>query len=174
MVKEREDSFTYNIYLLPDSFTMNHLIERSKKRKFSNVTLQVLDPTWIVSKRHIDVAIYHTQNAFDEGRNFARDKATEFLIRVSGQKQIKNALKQFGVKDNSKHILVVSFGGSKEENEEEELEFTRSIDFKIESIDRESLPLSDVKKLCDFYKSEEDLQDTEKAAIERIAALEIH
>lgn len=174
MKNDREVSFTYNIYLLPNSFSLDNLIEKSKTRKLSKVTLQVLDPTWITSKKHISAAVYHTQKAFDEERNFARDKATEFLIRISGQKQIKNALKQVGVQVDSKQVLVVSFGGSKEENENEELEFIKNIDFNIESIDKDSLPISDIKKLSDFYKSEENLQDIEKAAFERMAAIEIY
>jgi len=174
MKKDSMDSFIYSIYLLPNSFNLDQLIEKSKTRKLPKITLQVLDPTWIVSKKHISAAIYHTQKAFDEERNFARDKATEFLIRISGQKQIKNALKQFGVRENSKQILVVAFGGSKEENENEELDFIKNIDFKIESIDKESLPISDIRKLSNFYKSEESLQNVEKAALEKMAAIEIY
>ena len=143
--KERDDCFTYNIYLLPNSFDFDHLIGITKTRKKSHITLQVIDPTWITGEKHISVAIYHTQKAFEEERNFARDRATEFLIRVSGQKQIKNAIKQFGIKENSNHILVVTFGGTKEENENEELEFTRKINFKIEPIDEKSLPISNIK-----------------------------
>ena len=169
---ERDDSFTYNIYLLPHSFDLDHLIEISKTRKKSHVTLQVIDPTWITSEKHISVSIYHTQKAFDEERNFARERSTEFLIRLSGQRQIKNALKQFGVNDNSKHILVVVFGGTKEENKIEEKEFTRKIIFKIEAIDNKSLPISDIKKLSDFYNCKENFQDIEKAALEKMAAIE--
>ena len=173
MKKERDDSFTYNIYLLPSSFDLDQLIERSKTREKSQVTLQVIDPTWITSEKHISVAIYHTQKAFDEERNFARDLATEFLIRVSGQRQIKNAIKQFGVQEKSKQILVVAFGGTKAENEDVELEFTRNINFKIESMDKETLPLSDIKKLSEFYNCKENLQDIERAALEKMAVIEI-
>lgn len=41
---------------------------------------------------HLEFAKVHTDNAFERGENIARERHIEFLVRLSGRKQIEKAL----------------------------------------------------------------------------------
>ena len=55
---------------------------------------------------HISMALYQTVQEFKNKSNFADDFSLEYLIRLSGEKQISKAL-TFGVKNGSKRIGII-------------------------------------------------------------------
>ncbi|WP_294967679.1 KEOPS complex subunit Cgi121 [uncultured Methanosphaera sp.] len=68
--------------------------------------IQLLDTDYICGERHINQAISQAIKAFEENQNFANDKGLEICVRLSAQKQISEALKLLGIK-NQCNITVV-------------------------------------------------------------------
>lgn len=68
--------------------------------------IQLLDCDYVCGMSHLRQAISQAIKAFDEKQNFANDKGLEICVRLSGQKQISQALKLLGIKKKG-NILVV-------------------------------------------------------------------
>ncbi|MBU7013769.1 MAG: hypothetical protein HXS43_02975 [Theionarchaea archaeon] len=49
-------------------------------------------PHLVAGYPHLEFARVHTDRAFEKGKNIARDYNIEFLVRLSGSKQIEHAL----------------------------------------------------------------------------------
>ncbi|MHA1203556.1 MAG: KEOPS complex subunit Cgi121 [Candidatus Heimdallarchaeaceae archaeon] len=166
-------SFSYLIYQLPKIYSIEKIIELIKTYNLKNksVTLQVLDPKYIISKKQLEIAIYQTIVAFHSNENIARDKGTELLLRLSGYRQIKKALIVFGIEEQSKYVMFIGFGDSEEEINRSLVKISEEIGFNVkESI---QLPVSNIKILKDFYDYNENIDDLEKAAIEKIVTLKL-
>lgn len=78
------------------------LIEQIKK----NGANAIFDESKAYGSNHISMALYQTVQAFKNKSNFADDFSLEFLIRLSGEKQISKAL-TFGVKNGSTRIGII-------------------------------------------------------------------
>jgi tRNA threonylcarbamoyladenosine modification (KEOPS) complex Cgi121 subunit len=52
----------------------------------------LFNPELVAGYPHIQVAKVHTDRAFERGENVAREYNIEFLVRLSGRKQIEKAL----------------------------------------------------------------------------------
>lgn len=78
------------------------LIELLKK----NGADAIFDESKTYGSNHISMALYQTVQAFKNKSNFADDFSLEYLIRLSGEKQISKAL-TFGVKNGSKRIGII-------------------------------------------------------------------
>ena len=104
-------SFSYLIYQCPKTCPIERIIEliRTHNLKNKSVTLQVLNPKYIISKRQLEITIYQTIVAFHSNENIARDKGTELLLRLSGYRQIKKALKVFGIEEQSNYVMFIGF-----------------------------------------------------------------
>jgi KEOPS complex subunit Cgi121 len=53
----------------------------------------LFNPGLVAGLPHGEFALLHTERAFERGENIARDYTIEFLVRLSGRKQIEKALK---------------------------------------------------------------------------------
>lgn len=53
----------------------------------------LFNPGLVAGLPHGEFARLHTERAFERGENIARDYTIEFLVRLSGRKQIEKALK---------------------------------------------------------------------------------
>ena len=78
------------------------LIEQIKK----NGANAIFDESKAYGSNHISMALYQTVQAFKNKSNFADDFSLEYLIRLSGEKQISKAL-TFGVKNGSTRIGII-------------------------------------------------------------------
>ncbi|MCK4973579.1 MAG: hypothetical protein KAS52_09670, partial [Candidatus Heimdallarchaeota archaeon] len=110
-------TYSYKLCRKSPRLSIDNLFELIKENQNDSISIQVIDPTWIVSKKHLQAAVYHTLNAFKNVRNIARGSETELLIRLSGFRQINKAVKAFGINDQTKTLLLIAFGGTYKENE---------------------------------------------------------
>jgi tRNA threonylcarbamoyladenosine modification (KEOPS) complex Cgi121 subunit len=168
----REEKYYYRIFNIPSSLDIDALLDFLRKKDISETTLQILDPTYIISMKQLLSAIYHTEKSFKEERNIARNKGNELLIRLAGKRQISNALKTYGLKKSSKYLLILAFGETFDKSE-------REIDFVVKQFElskeelESRLPISSLEILAEFYDCKEDLDEIEKQALEKIASVEI-
>ncbi len=68
--------------------------------------LAIFDESKAYGLNHIMMALYHTNQAFKNKSNFAEDFSLEYLIRLSGEKQISKAIK-FGIKNGFNRIGII-------------------------------------------------------------------
>ncbi|MEN6378724.1 MAG: KEOPS complex subunit Cgi121 [Methanofastidiosum sp.] len=78
------------------------LIEILKK----NGADAIFDVSKAYGINHIAMALYQTTQAFKNKSNFADDFSLEYLIRLSGEKQISKAL-TFGIKNGCNSIGII-------------------------------------------------------------------
>ncbi|MGC8497152.1 MAG: KEOPS complex subunit Cgi121 [Thermoplasmata archaeon] len=62
----------------------------------------------IESQEMLKLAIYHANNSFKQGLNFANDYPLEIMLYLSGSKQIDLAKKIFGVNAETRKFIIVS------------------------------------------------------------------
>ncbi len=165
--------YQYSVFSTSQPFNSETVIELIRRQKKDDVHLQILDPTFIVSEKQIIAALYHTKKAFQRENNIARDFTTEFLLRLSGKRQISNAINFLGIKDSCTNIMVIAFGEKKEEIEYEFDVILKTISKNIDLQTKKKLPITSLKELSIYYKCEENLQTLEKKALETMAAVEI-
>jgi len=67
---------------------------------------QLVRPECVFSRNHVIICVEQTLKAFRNGSNIARAPEIEFLIRITGERQIKAALKAASVK---KEAVFVSW-----------------------------------------------------------------
>ncbi|NPV51558.1 MAG: hypothetical protein HPY60_10250 [Candidatus Methanofastidiosum sp.] len=67
----------------------------------------IFDASKTFGPNHISMALYQTIEAFKNKSNFAEDFSLEYLIRLSGEKQISKAL-TFGIKKGFNRIGIIS------------------------------------------------------------------
>ncbi len=173
-MKEGNEVFlVFRIYEAPSDYNVEELVENIKSKKTIPSILQIIDPKWIVSEKQLKVAVYHTMKAFETKRNIARDKATEFLIRLSGRRQIINAVELFGIKKESSHLLFIAFGGSNKENKQNLESFLEESKILKDKEITLTLPLSEIDELSRFYECQKEPLEIEKRALENMAKIEV-
>jgi len=165
--------YQYSVFSTSQPFNSETVIELIRRQKKDNVHLQTLDPTFIVSEKQIIAALYHTKKAFQRENNIARDFTTEFLLRLSGKRQISNAINFLGIKDSCSNIMIIAFGEKKEETKHEFDVILEKISKNIDMQTKKKLPIMSLKELALHYKCEENLIIIEKKALETMAAIEI-
>jgi tRNA threonylcarbamoyladenosine modification (KEOPS) complex Cgi121 subunit len=79
------------------------LIDKLKK----NGAKAIFDESKTYGSNHISMALYQTNEAFKNKLNFAEDFSLEYLIRLSGEKQISKAL-TFGIKNGFNRIGIIT------------------------------------------------------------------
>ena len=126
--------------------------------------IQLLNTEYIAGYRHIHQAIAQSIKAFNEKQNFANDKGLEICVRLSAQKQIKEALKLLGITSYG-NITVVYINTSKQQiNEVESLLSTKNNDL-IEKYDTSLIKAA--------YNIPSDVEDMVDYINEKIALLSI-
>lgn len=162
--------FSYVICNKNEFLDIDSLIGLIKDFQGNESSLQILDPSWIVSEKHLKIALYHTMKAFYSKRNIAREKETEILIRLSGYRQINKALMMLGVKDSTEKILIFAFGEKQEENNRLIAKFIK--ESQLHETD-ERLPVSSIEELSNYHKCNNNIDELEKRVIEKIALIEV-
>ena len=165
--------FSYRICTLSSSFNIENVVSNLKNSKECKISTQILNPALIVSKRHLSVAIHHTLKSFKIKRNVARDSSTEFLIRISGRRQISKALDLYGITHDSTNVLVLVFGGTEKENNESLSDFIQTMGLEELEKEKQKLPISSLEILTEFYDCLKNPDDLEKKALELMATIDV-
>ncbi|MHA1953011.1 MAG: KEOPS complex subunit Cgi121 [Candidatus Heimdallarchaeaceae archaeon] len=171
MTKDGED-FYFRIFRKSASLDIDLLFDFLRERISTETVLQILDPTLLVSEKQLQSAIYHTEKSFENKRNIARTKGNELLIRLAGKRQISNALKLLGIKESSQYLLIIVFGAKLETNKKELDKLVEQFGIREEQL-KNTIPISSLKVLSSYYECQEDLQEIEKRALEKIASVEV-
>ncbi|MFH0714856.1 MAG: KEOPS complex subunit Cgi121 [Candidatus Diapherotrites archaeon] len=124
----------------------------------------------IAGKTHCEWAAFQAEEAFSAGQNLTRAWETEFLVRISGQRQIEKALDGFGLRKGKQNCALVVLGPKEKADKlkkwaEKELGF-KSAPFKMEQKKvQEWFSVSDAE-----LKALSDLKNPlESAVLERVA-----
>ncbi len=166
--------FTYHFFDLPIGYNFQNLILALKTDKNKNSRksiLQLIDPEYLVSERQIAVGLFHVEKVFEDNNNISNEKGTELLLHLAGKRQIRKALKDFGIKNNTKYIFLIAFGGTSEQNSQELTTFVQRHILEKYKLENIALPISPLSKLAEYYDSPEDITQIEKNALERMAYL---
>ena len=78
---------------------------------------QLFNADAIASEKHLRLAFFHANRAFDEKTNQAKSLKMEFLLQAAATGQIKVAVETCGVK-NTERMLLAIWGKDKERVEE--------------------------------------------------------
>jgi len=121
-----------------------------KNQKSSILDLQCIRVRSILNMSHLKSAIWHASNAFVNGHNIGKTISVEFLLYVSGQRQIIKAFKYFGLEDNVKECSLIIFHNKKFNQQSQEVTVLKNLLATI-------LPNFTLKSL-EFIKTNQDLQ----------------
>ena len=144
---------------------------------------QFLDSRCVAGIDHLLFSAVNALRAFENGNNISKKLAIEFLLFVSGQRQIKKAISMVGVKPETESVTVVLIGAEKASLEAAFLKLVRLIGGQID----DNPKISDrnrLKELSRIYEitpqelesmsySSSDAKALEKLVIERVALLGI-
>jgi len=139
-----------------------------KLRKFSSPS-QIFDADIICGRDHVIAAYLHAKKSFDYGKNITRSMDMEILLYVSGKRQIDDAIKFAGAKDNGKYVFLF-YGKSRKDAEN----FLHELGLKIDN----TLLRTTIKKLKKFGVSEKELKTVSKSkytdlVLEKMAMLDV-
>ena len=80
-----------------------------KKIQGSDVLL--VDPSCVESKEQLELAYYLANKSFEQKTNIARDFKLEFLLWLTGKRDIRSAME--AAKPKNSMVLAIIFSGSK-------------------------------------------------------------
>jgi len=116
--------YVFALVKLPSNWSLPHSDE---------CVIQFVDPKKVFGEKHILHCILLTERAFRNGTNVASSPEIEFLLRLSGTRQINKAIKQLSP---GSEALVVVFGENAKkcyENTKEQIGWTEIKGFKLKS-----------------------------------------
>ena len=162
----------YYIYI----FTVEGELEKAitsinKVNNGLNRIVQIVKCDSVLSLRQLVLAVYHTIKSFKKGRNIARKPYLELLLRLSGQKQIKNALESIGLPPKAtKACLIMVLHEDHKGSLQELLCRLKSLNIKLTRDSKEyPIVLAILKKGVDPRK----ILDVEKEHIAKSALLDL-
>jgi KEOPS complex subunit Cgi121 len=144
--------------------------------QFSLNACQIFDNRYIWGLKHLFSAIWHALSAEKDKRMISNTLSMEILLYAAGQRQIKKALSQLGVKKDTKEIVGVMLS-------EKEPSLFNAFDFVVEktgiTLNLDLLDNFNSKKLhmIDFLIKEGysatnfTFNEIEKAILQRVALL---
>ncbi|HDO19698.1 MAG TPA: hypothetical protein ENG74_03125 [Thermoplasmatales archaeon] len=83
---------------------ISKLSDISSDRK---VVIQVMDADMVYSKNHVISAVHHAIRAFRNGTNSTRRLSMEIMLYAAGERQIGNAIRKMGIKEDSERLVFV-------------------------------------------------------------------
>jgi tRNA threonylcarbamoyladenosine modification (KEOPS) complex Cgi121 subunit len=96
---------------------VKEFIEKIRKEA-GNVTLQFFNAKLVAGWEHLYFAVLNALTAFKNKLNISNSLAVEILLYASAQRQIRNAVELFGIKEETNEIAVVVLAENKEKVEE--------------------------------------------------------
>lgn len=82
---------------------IDNVLSRARENTFS---LQILDAAIVCGREHIEVAFEHACRAFNEHRNTCDHIEMELLRYVAGERQIKDAIRYAGAKEQGTYAFT--------------------------------------------------------------------
>jgi len=76
----------------------------------SDVRVQFVDARVVFGTEHVASAAEHAIRAFKRGRNVCREMRAEFMLYMSGQRQISTAIRIAGLRRDTESCAMVVFG----------------------------------------------------------------
>ena len=139
-----------------------------KLRRFCR-DCQIFDASIICGKRHIMGAWRHAKRAFKYGENISNSISMEVLLYVAATRQIDEAIKFAGAKNNGKYAFLF-IGKSKEEA----IKFIKELGLKVD----DSILLPSLPKIKKFGITEKELKSVNKSkyadlVLEKMAMLDV-
>jgi len=102
------DNEKYDIYVFTISGDIISLLNSMDKLNNGlKQIVQIIKCNSLISIRQLIISTYHTLKAFKRKRNIARRPYLELLLRLSGQKQIKDALNTLGVPTEAHEACLI-------------------------------------------------------------------
>lgn len=84
----------------------------------------------LVSERQVWVGLLHSIQAFESNSNISKKPEFEILLRLSGKRQIKEALKLFSLKEKAnQEVVLVGWGKNKKALKEKAQNLGQSLGF---------------------------------------------
>jgi len=120
-----------------------------------NIIIQVFDADMIFGENHILSAFKHAIRSMQQDNAVTHSLSMELLLYVSGERQIKRAIKKMGIKEG-KHDFVVVFIYPLKESKN----ITLTIDTFLNNFElkrNDSLIKPDKKKLIEFGITKESI-----------------
>jgi KEOPS complex subunit Cgi121 len=123
----------------------------------------LFNPHLVAGYPHLEFAQVHTDRAFERGKNIARDYNIEFLVRLSGSKQIEHALR-IGIREGT-------FVGVKAE-----YSVIKRMEVHVGNREDSLLDLSAEKEeeIRDFFGVSGSGKDLQKNIFEKIALIDVY
>jgi len=131
-------------------------------RSFGNQAA-LFNPQYVAGIEHLTFAYIHTDRAFQHDENIARTYTIEFLVRLSGRKQIEKAL-EIGIKQGS---YIGIFSKDDIPNSLQSFVSHRNDSLFDLSLEKE-------KYLHDFYEVSGSGKELRKQIFEKIALLSVY
>lgn len=78
--------------------------------KKHNVFAQLIDPRVVFNERHLASASLHSKRALEQRRESANSAGAEFLLYLTGQRQVSKAIDLGGIKKDAERTIVVADG----------------------------------------------------------------
>jgi len=116
LIKKIEE---FNLYLAATAYknvkikNVEKFIEDARK-KVGKVNLQFFNANLVAGWEHLYFAVLNALTAFKNKLNISNSLAVEVLLYASAQRQIRNAVELFGIKEGTTEIAIVAFAEDKE------------------------------------------------------------
>jgi len=157
---------------------INRIEEYSKS---FDVAIQVVDADLVYGFNHLYSAVQHAIRAIKRGTNSMKSLAMEILLYASGERQIKNAIKKMGVKDDCTSFAFIIVDELSNIKDAKGKISAREIDVLLRQLGltRDDNVLKGDKKVLERFGISRDELDTveekryEKLILEKVAMVDI-
>ncbi len=106
---EYDKYFTFYAFHVCEALKADSLLERLREDS-TDLDVQMVDLDKVAGTKHLYFAVLNAVHAFKRGTNISRSLAMEFLLYVSAQKQISEAIKVMGVGPKTRNVVIVAVG----------------------------------------------------------------
>jgi len=139
-----------------------------------NVQAAVLDASLVCSRSALNLAVYKAQQSKKDSSMKSRSVFVEIILELSGEKNVSKALKVFGAKPESIHLIFISLVNK---NDASAIDFHPNVD-GTEELDLDSAfskysDIDRIKKIYDVTENELQIGSLEDAILFRIGVRDI-
>ncbi len=149
----------------------------------SHLEFQIVDAQKILDSNHIFFATLYALKAFKNKKNISKSLSIEILLYISGQKQIEEAIRLFGLQKKSRDLILMAVGEKKGDLKRLEQNVKKSLNVELNNTIIElhsKKKCNDIKRVFNISnleietlkrKSDDSWSVLEKLIIERMAFL---
>jgi len=97
-----------------ENVALNDLIQKNQvfKEKYSLMAIALANPDLIAGMKHIEAAVWHAYNQFKNDKMIANTIDVELLLYLSGNHQIRKALKKVGLSKRPRTAIAIILSDS--------------------------------------------------------------